>query len=1469
MSQLIHSHQLPSAIQRKLQIVRRHLILLVAARGLAIAASVLIAAMIAAMTIDWLWTLFDPLARSILTLSTLAFAIGALAITVLGPMTRAMRQSHAARLVDAAVPQLQQRWSTVTGLAYSANAPTTPASRLMLEQVTSEAVAMHSMVEPWRVASTASVRPAVLGLVACLVGLSAFLASHWGQTSVLLRRFWSPTQNVTATQLITVTGDRLVPRGEPVELITRQTGLPRQSAELTVRYPSGSEDVFEVAQDQNAPDRFAHTMRVDESMRYRVRAGDGQTEWHELRVIDFPDIDELRFTATAPAYSQRSIVEKDHLPRRLKVLEGTQLTLMIKPQQRLRRMVMIAAKPSLEGSDDQPVLSEMNVSADADGWYRYDTTVSADLILRPTLWSPHGLRNQTKLFCRIEVVADKPPVARVIRPTDEMAVAVDEVLDIEFEAHDDHGIATAELVVYDDSAKDENGRPRVIATQAIPLGDQRLLKHLAGKTQLNLKELELQNGASISYAIRVTDNRQLPLAGTATTPLESEERSPAQGSTTDPGAATDQRNAGSNALAFEARREAEDVLDIRSGDRSPAPTDEQDVPATFERAVEHETQENTLGASKPASKNEVTSKDRSVVTELANSTAKANDAPASRQPAKDILGDQASAATVQEPEVMKPKPSTTGLGKSKSNAAAPPNAAPSSDEAGAPVADLAAMSRPQQSESGQNTETSRQRLKITKRLSAIAASDARVIENADIRDRVVAIDAMLAQTQAALERLVTREIPDAQRGEQFQLLDSQIGDVESFVAELRNQTKENEFAFVGLQMVDIGRTYITPARDRVFGGIRNPNASDVGTKVALGHILRARELLTALLKRYDSVKQDRDLSQSLAETVTMYEVYVGKRQQLMREARQNRNPLERKMGIVEVDQEYLDRYKEVLTLRREMMEELASLLGDDPRLLSRYLDLVNSRQRSLRDQLSELTERQDEAAAELSSWLEIDEEQKDDLWMILIELRMQSANRLASDAAELAERVEKQMPLEVDPEQGTPSIVIARSKAIAATARSVAMTADELIASGEDLPDSSALRQQAEMLTLLFAALDASLDRLQFEYEGTPEVSAYVQPRLLESRTVADQAEAWVIFVGNLVERSYDSIVSVEQQRMAVASELLRSEMLGIEADLEGQFQRQTPTAVPGEIIDQVRQLHRLMESITFNQAAASYAAGRRDLPRAAKQQQLALERFGQAEKLFDRMRRSVADALDAYPPPNPNITDLRDPTLDAFLAQLEREPNIAAQLGIPNRPRNLRVIEDSMLWQQSGGDLLGSSGDAAMRRAREAMRMQANGNGKRKELPDQDSSEPVILDEDLTDEERQQLAAAKKAQETLESSLLAIEKQMTDKETKAPQRRQLGELAENIKRMLQQTKDDSSAIQAWKQIAQYDQAQNALAAVARGDAIPDQQWNRLLSTLEDGLWQVQGKRPPEQYRKAIQQYQDQIRELTTTVDGG
>ncbi len=1607
MSRIMNSSALPSAMEQKLRQIRWRQSLLAFLRAIAISASVLIVAMVLAMAFDWSVTLFSTSVRIGLTIGVVALAIVALVVAGLPPLLAALRITRAASNADDEVPQLEERWTTVTSFANSEHQPTSKTGQAMLQQVTSEAVAMGRLVRPTQVARPTAIRPAAIMLGACGLIFSAFLAINWPQTSVLMQRFWSPATNITATQLKSVTGDVEVPRGESLDLVTELSGVPREFATLELATGDEFVDSFELTPDEVQANAFIHQLTADEPFRYRVVAGDGQTPWHTVGVIDHPALGEVRLTVTAPKYADRPKYEKSLIPSRVRVIQGSRLELMMKPVDALERLELALTIEGTSGdSDDAPTETVLTLKPDADGWYRYETQLMEDVALQPTLVNSHGLTNEDRHRCRIQVIPDKAPFARVISPTDEMAVAFDDVLPIKFEAHDDHGIATAELVVYDESATEEGEEPKILEIIPIPLGDQALEKHVMATAELDLNELGVKEGTNISYTIRVTDTRMLELdpdnmraqmseakpgksdkdtemadaseqgdaaqrdgdqeAGESHNGTPSDSESATRNKEADPDAEkmkdmlasagdlnkkqTDAREAAENNLGpqsaskqngetsssesepekerskgdtsnenakttaneGDASKKAKSDTDddskesseterkgIRTLPQSDASAGDESEKAESQSANDKDKEAGTLDAkgepgkpngAKPGENdpNGESADEKPTPKSDSNTALASNDPKTDGDPMPAKNGSDAGAeprendsdknnserdaenakqmlaqAGDEKKDDSQPRKNSGGGSSNSDSEKKPQEKRDEPGEEGAPRNVSVALA-PQQSESGQNTETKKRKLKITQRLTAVAAASGRKATATKIRDRVVRIDEMLAEAETALTAVVERNIPDADRSEQFRMLDKQLGDIEEYVAELRNETKEQQFAFVGLQMVHITRTHVTPARDRAYIAIREPLGTDNPT-VALHHVVRAREMLNALLKRYDKVARDEELAKALDESVEMYEVMVERSQQLMREARQNMNPLKRKMGVIEVDQNYLDRYAEVANMRREMLAEFGRMLGEDPRLLSRYLDIVRRRRQSLRNQLSEISIRQEEVTTELSSWLQVEDDQRADLWAIIAELRMHAATSLAKEASGLAERMEQVMPLSLRTDQTTPALVIGHAQQIARVAREITFdkkTFLKQLAQGEEPID---LQPKAEQLSYLFGELDAALEQLNFENDDSEETEAYVTTRLLESRTIADQADAWAQLAGQLQDRHYAGLAEVDQQSVALLTELLRIDMLGMEEELDGQFQQTAGSGVPGEIADMIRQLHVVMEGITFNQAAATFATTKDRLPAAETQEFMAMDGLAKAEKLFDRIRRAVVTALDEYDVDDLDIANLRDPTLDEFLARLEREPNIEAQLGIPNRPRNLRVLAQAMTGQQSGGgEFLSDAREAARRRAKNAMKMidQETKSGSKEKKKDKPESE-------MTEEERRERQKAKEMQETLEKSLASIKEKMEDPKTSEEQRRKLEEMAGNMKRILDQQADDPESAGAWERIVETEKANEMLKALASGKKMPDSQWNKLLSTLDDGVWQVGGKTPPEDYRKAIERYQERIRQLMSTVGTG
>ena len=1272
----------PAVMNHKLRRIRSRQSVLALLRAAFLATAALLAAMLAAMCIDGRLTLFESRTRILLTGAALSFAFVTLVASAGRPLRTALRLRRAAGQADEEVPQLEERWTTVSHFAEQGEPPQTSLGRTMLRQVTSEAVALGRLVEPARVAPAGALRPSLLIATVCATALAGFLLLDKQQNLVLLQRFWAPWADISATRVESVTGDAAIPRGDVVELVANVSGLPRTSATLFLDTGGDAPEQIEVTPDAKDPERLVYRLAaLENSFRYRVQAGDGRTPWHAVTAIDRPSLAEVRFTLTAPDYVDRPQYEKPYLPDRVRALEGSRLRLQLRPEAELASLELLVTR----GADPNATSEPFPLTPDADGWYRFETTLAEDLVLSPVMFSPHGLNNVDRPSCHIRVIADRPPVARVTSPTEEQAVGAQDVVEVKFEAHDDHGIAKAELVVYGEPVS-EGEEPLVLSVQDIPLGDQQLSRHLQAAAQLDLSKLDLIEGEKISFAVRVSDNRagqidvqaaakrernasvsraepqregSAPQSGAAAVDdgtkvaMNSSESAPGSakrerdGKTNDddagvtdssrphrntqtateiPGAGqkgrgdavastvkkpTDRELAAARDKpagvsdptkdsAVPASRKAADAGGVPTeGVRNDAVTvapnasvdskvkstgmpsaanrkanEDAVAAASAESAAPGETSEsrattakNETGAGKakseqltagqpgnrapeaaavagrmPESKDEPAAQGMVGASEAETDAKQAAEVEAlavdgsGKQPEDEKAQDskapatgesRLAAASAPAASAGKPKSAKDAGDKSPPMDAGDPqelkpgDVAQNTDSAAVASRDNSSSSEAaaepqrtfmQDQAAGQNAESNRLRLKITARLASAAEQDEHPEETPlELRERIVRIDRLLRESQATLEKLGEQAAAATIADPQITSLkdaDTRLAEAKRMIAELREQSKETPFAFAGLQMVEIDSAHISPARDRVFAVVRQPDADpEANLLEALHRVSRARELLDELLVRYDRVVQERKLAESLEEVAKMYEIYVAGAHRLLRaQTKPSANPLQRKMAILDLDQEYLDRLREVIEMRRDLMSEFGRLLGDDPRLRSKYLDVIKRRRTSLRDQFDRLYERQTAAAAELAAWRQVDETQREDVWAMAAELRLQDVSSLVKDASQLQEHVTAQLPLGLDPAAGVAAVALDEARQIAVHARAAAVKSRRLMRNPFD--DRLNLTEDLEAMGFGLSELGAALERLAAEHDDE-ETADFVAQRLAETRDLGQRQSGW------------------------------------------------------------------------------------------------------------------------------------------------------------------------------------------------------------------------------------------------------------------------------------------------------------------------------------------------------------------------
>ncbi|MDB6172687.1 MAG: hypothetical protein JWL59_1998 [Chthoniobacteraceae bacterium] len=486
---------LPAGVALKLRAIRRRARTLTLLEGLTRTGAVLVGAMLVAMLADLAIGWLDPRARYTIT----ALALGVVALfwyfRCALPFARKRTMLSAARHVDQSMPQLEERWSTITELAQNDDAPEVRGSERMIEKVILEAESAGNDIQPEAVISA---RPAI-SASRWLMGATALLAllftCNFTQARLLLHRFWLPGDNVSLTQIHASPANVWVAKGEPLLLNATLTGRVSKAAPLlSIRQESGIEKQIALPVRTNEPRVFQHTFDdVSDSFQYRIRSGDGQTPWHTITAVERPRISAVKLTIAPPAYSGLPKEEKDSLPNAVRVLQGSELSVAFKSDQPLDKLY-------LDLGNGEPA----QLTAGDAGWYEYRGRPDESFTFAATALNKFKLENKNKPSCRITLYEDLAPSVKILAPSDELAVLPGEKVNITFEATDDFGVAKAEVLVTTTKAGGET------QTMALPvdLGDNTGKKQLRQNVELDPKALGLKHGDQLSYVVKVTDTKQ-------------------------------------------------------------------------------------------------------------------------------------------------------------------------------------------------------------------------------------------------------------------------------------------------------------------------------------------------------------------------------------------------------------------------------------------------------------------------------------------------------------------------------------------------------------------------------------------------------------------------------------------------------------------------------------------------------------------------------------------------------------------------------------------------------------------------------------------------------------------------------------------------------------------------------------------------------------------------------------------------
>jgi hypothetical protein len=453
------------------------------------------------------------------------------------------------------------------------------------------------------------------------------------------------------------------------------------------------------------------------------------------------------------------------------------------------------------------------------------------------------------------------------------------------------------------------------------------------------------------------------------------------------------------------------------------------------------------------------------------------------------------------------------------------------------------------------------------------------------------------------------------------------------------------------------------------------------SSTAWNHINRALASLAKLEETYEQVKRDLKRADDIQKFKKMHRVFIENTLAMLNPKNFSAgNGQDRKGVEFDLDEEYLKRLKEVLQMREEMMAELARILADDPQLLRRYMNQMNSRTSTIRDQLTFIAGDQKALAYRVNSWVDSINKplERTDHLVNETEVHLAEIQSLANRLADVQNEFVSWLPLADDVNKGDAAETVENFKAVGRQLTEMVADVDVIIAAGGLNPDYG--RQVGPILDKAtgadkkMAEVIRSLQRIANDQTDV-ELANNATRRLPGLQKVRQMTQQWAGKLELLIDDQINEIYSVDQENRRAQLLEYSVKIASLESQLVAAMQTEDGQ-LPDGVADKTQELLQILDvELPADQLIAAQTLSDGDATSAKSQQNGLVVDFEKAEQLFDEILQAIADELDKLPVQDPIASLLEDPTLDEILFQLENELDSLEELGLSLRPNNLQIM--------------------------------------------------------------------------------------------------------------------------------------------------------------------------------------------------
>ena len=311
----------------KIALLRRKLLSVAVATGVAMALAVSVELLALAMFVDWLMDL--PWTVRLVLLLVQAVALSYIVFNMLvKPVVHQPDDDELALMVEKAKPEFRSRLIAAIQLARPGAIPA-GASAMLADAMVEETEALAAPMDFNAIVPTDRLKK--LGMLAVMVTVMGVLGFVFGGQPVrdlLKRAFLSNTPVPRKTRVIVMDGNKIVGRGDHVRLEAFVQGIIPSSGKIEIKYRSRRPQEFPLEQDKENKIRFGRTIEnVQDSFTYTMYLNDGQSQTFDVKTIARPTVATIECDQEFPAYTKLKPVRRSLGD--LSLLAGSKLKLKV------------------------------------------------------------------------------------------------------------------------------------------------------------------------------------------------------------------------------------------------------------------------------------------------------------------------------------------------------------------------------------------------------------------------------------------------------------------------------------------------------------------------------------------------------------------------------------------------------------------------------------------------------------------------------------------------------------------------------------------------------------------------------------------------------------------------------------------------------------------------------------------------------------------------------------------------------------------------------------------------------------------------------------------------------------------------------------------------------------------------------------------------------------------------------------